>query len=592
MRIANIRFADGISLSFKTYRYNNIIDKRLDMEFKDENPIISEDYADLLIETNKIEKISQDFPQATIYSINYFLSLVNIPVDDITNNTIKDLGYSVFPAILGLTSEESLAHSGIQRLRDIPNYNLRGQGVLIAIIDTGIDYTNPIFRYADGTTRIVTIWDQTIQSGNSPDGFFYGTEYTREQINRALQSENPYNIVPTKDEIGHGTMVAGIAGGRAVPESDFYGVAPEAEFIVVKLKPIKKYLKKIFCIPENAIGYQENDITFALSYILNRISICKRPVVICLAIDTSEGAHDGRGIFSNYLSYIATLPGIVVVAGTGNEGNAKRHYFSTINKDVPSNTVELYVGQNEDFIMQLWGNVSIMFAIDIIAPSGERIMNITPITDEYREIAFTSLDTIIYLDYQMVEPQSGIQLVFFRFIKPVSGSWQFIITTISDMELSFHIWLPMSGFISDNTYFIHPDPYTTILAIATIAPILKATAYNTEDGSLFQNAGRGYSRIGVITPDIAVPGVNIIGPTIDSSFAAFTGSSVAASFMAGAVALLLEWGIVKGNYSNLSTVEIKNLVSIGARRDPDIIYPNPDWGYGILDMYNIFSTLL
>jgi len=216
----------------------------------------------------------------------------------------------------------------IQRLRGIPNYNLRGQGVLIAIIDTGIDYTNPIFRYADGTTRIPAIWDQTIQSGNPPKGFLYGTEYTKEQINLALQSENPYESVPSIDEIGHGTMVAGIAGGKEVTQSNFYGVAPDTEFIVVKLKPAKKYLKKFFGIPENAICYQENDIAFALNYVLNGLSAFSKPIAICLAINTSEGAHDGC---------------------------ARRHYFGITDEKTGFDSVLLNVGDNEEnFFMELW----------------------------------------------------------------------------------------------------------------------------------------------------------------------------------------------------------------------------------------------
>ena len=291
------------------------------MVAEEENPIISEDYADLLIRMSKAEAVSVAFPNAITHPINSLLTLVNVPVEFITNHTVLELGYSVFPAILGLISYESLEASGIPKLRSIPEYYLRGQGVLIAVIDTGIDYTNPIFRYPDGTSRIIAIWDQTIESVNPPKSFLYGTEYTREQINLALQSENPYELVPTKDEIGHGTMVAGIAGGKEVPESNFYGIAPDAEFIVVKLKPAKKYLRAFFCIPEDAAGYQENDIAFALNYVLNELSVFSKPVAICLAVNTSEGSHDGRGTLNDYLTFLATIPGIAIVIGAGARRN-------------------------------------------------------------------------------------------------------------------------------------------------------------------------------------------------------------------------------------------------------------------------------
>jgi subtilisin family serine protease len=560
------------------------------MERIDENPIINENYADLLIENSMLEEITQKFQGAVIQPLNFLLSLVNVPIEYITEYTASEIGYGVFPAILGLISEASLEASGIPKLRSTPNYNFRGQGVLIAIIDTGIDYTNPIFRNNDGTTRIAALWDQTIQSGNPPVGFFYGTEYTREQINLALQSENPYAFVPTNDENGHGTMVAGIAGGKEVPESNFYGVASDAEFIVVKLKPAKKYLKRFFCIPENAVGYQENDITFALNYVLNKSSVFSKPVAICLAIDASEGAHDGRGTFGDYLSVIATTPSVAVVLGAGNEGNARRHYFGITDKLSGLDTVLMNIGDNENnFYMQFWGNIASMLSIDIISPLGEYVTSVIPTKDEFIKISFAYLKTIIYLDYQMVESQTGIQLIFFRFINPTSGTWKFIIKKKGDIDLSFHIWLPIKGFISDNTYFIRSDPYTTFLSLANTTTTIKATAYNVIDESLYQNASRGYSRVGTITPDVAAPGVNVIGPTIYKSFAAYTGTSVSAAHMTGVAAMLLEWGIVRGNYSDMNSVQIKSLINAGARRNPNLTYPNQDWGYGILDLYHVFD---
>lgn len=558
----------------------------------EENQIIGEDYADLLIETYKVKDIVQKYPQATAYPINPLLSLVNIPVDFITNYTAMELGYSVFPAILGLLEQGSMNVSKVQKLREIQNYNLRGQGVFITIIDTGIDYTNPIFRYVDGTTRIAVIWDQTIQSGNPPNGFLYGTEYTKEQINQALQSENPYEIVPSKDEIGHGTMIAGIAGGKEVPESNFYGVAPNVEFIVVKLKPAKKYLRKFFCIPEDAIGYQENDLAFAFNYVINKLISYDKPSAICLSINSSEGPHDGRGTLNDYISYMAVNPGIAVVAGAGNEGNAKRHFFGGITGNFTYNTAELNVGENEEnFTMQLWGNISVIFSIDITTPSGERITYITQSRNEFKEITFSSLKTTIYLDYQTVEPQSGVQLVFFRFINPDSGIWKLTINKTSNIDFIFHIWLPMEGFISDSTFFINSDPYTTVLSLATIDSTIKATAYNMENDELYQKASKGYSRIGLITPDIAAPGVDMIGPTIDNFFASFTGTSVSAAYMTGVAAMMLEWGIVKDNNSSMNSVSIRNMVCAGAKRKENITYPNQDWGYGILDISNVFNNL-
>ncbi|MDF2944683.1 MAG: hypothetical protein K0S01_3541 [Herbinix sp.] len=562
------------------------------MTSEERNRIVSEDYADLLIEYPQDEAILQAFPNATINPINFLLSVVHVPVDQITNQTILEWGYSVMPSCLGLVSHESLEASGIQRLRNIPNFDFRGQGVLIGILDSGIDYTNPIFINEDGTTRIAAIWDQSIESNNPPEGFLYGTEYTREQINQALQSENPLAIVPSTDENGHGTMVAGIAGGNEVPERDFYGVAPDAEFIVVKLKPAKRYLKNFFFIPEDAAAYQENDVSFALEYLVSVHGRLERPMAICVAVDTSQSSHDGRGTLSTYLSLMSTTEGVAVIIAAGNEGNTRRHYFGTVNQSIGFDTVELNVGENEaGFSMELWGQRPSIFSVDITSPSGEYVPRIVTGIDDYRELTFVFERTIIHLDYQMVESQSGDQLILFRFEAPAPGIWKINVYESGDFNLGFDIWLPMEGFISDNTFFIKSDPYTTVLTLATTPIPITVTAYNHVNDSLFLGSSKGFSRVRDITPTLAAPGVNITGPTLNKSFTQYTGTSVSAAHTTGVAVMLLEWGIIRGNLTSMSSVEMKKLMIRGAKRDVDLDYPNRDWGYGILDIYNIFDTL-
>jgi subtilisin family serine protease len=556
------------------------------------NRIVSEDYADLVVESTQIQNIMNLFPDAAVVPINFLISLVTFPVEFFTNQSIVKLGYNVIPSIVGLVSENSLETSGILNLRKFPAFNLYGKGTLIGIYDTGIDYTNPMFQYADGTTRIVSIWDQTIQSGKPPEGFLYGTEYTREQINQALKSENPFEIVPTRDNNGHGTMIAGIAGGNESPENNFYGIATEAEFVIVKLKEAKRYLKDFQCIPKDAVAYQENDFGFALQYLVNVFGRLSRPMALCIAFGASEGPHDGRGTFNNYQALVSSTPGIASIIAAGNEGNAKRHYFGMVNKTTGFDTVEMNVGENEgDFTMQLWGEHPNFYSVDIISPSGERIRGIKARKDEFQEVSFVFVKTVIYIDYQLSEIQTGSQLIFFRFKNPAPGIWKFIVYENGDVRIGFNIWLPMKGFISDNTYFIRSDPYITVSAYANNAVPITVTAYNPEDETLYQEASRGYSSVGVITPNIAAPGVDIVGPTIEQGFAKYTGTSVAAAHATGVAAMLLEWGVVKGNLSNMNSIEMKVLLERGARRDANLKYPNREWGYGILDIYNVFSSL-
>lgn len=560
---------------------------------EDRERIISEDYADLIIEYNGDNRVFEQFPDSTVQIFDFQFAFVHVPVRFITPDIVYRFGYSVLPTCYGVISQSSLESSGVFQLRNVPVFNLRGQGVLIGIIDTGIDYTNPIFQYADNTTRIVSIWDQTITSDNPPSGFLYGTEYTREQINAALQSEDPLSIVPTTDEVGHGTMVAGIAGGNQVPDSNFYGVAPDAEFAVVKLKPAKRFIKDFFFIPEDAVCYQENDLFLGIRYLLSLSIKLMRPMVLCIALGSSQGAHDGLGNLSTFLSGISAAPGMGVVVAAGNEGNTRRHYSGMIDPVTGYDTVELNVGENErGFSMELWGKSPDVYSIDILTPSGESIPRISAGRDEHRVITFIFEATIIYIDYQMTEDQSGDQLILIRFENPTPGIWRFNVFERGGLNQGFNIWLPMEGFISENTYFIRSDPYTTILTLGNATNPLTVTAYNNADDSLYQNSSRGYTRLNRVKPEVAAPGVNVIGPTLDGGFAPYTGTSVSAAHTAGIAALVFEWGIIRGNIPAMSTVEMKNLLIRGARREIEgMVYPNRDWGYGILDIFNVFDAL-
>lgn len=562
------------------------------MTLEDRERIISNDYADILITYSGDENILREFSGNTIHIINYFNAIVHVPVIDITNNTIVELGYSVMPSLFGLISQSSIEASGITRLRNIPNFNLRGSGVLIGILDSGIDYTNPVFRYADNTTKIAYIWDQTIFSDRYPTHTYYGTEYSREEINTALQNEDPRSVVPTTDEIGHGTMIAGIAAGNEVPESGFYGVAPDAELVVVKLKQAKSYLRDFFRVPQDVPCYQENDILFGLEYLFDTAIRLNRPMAVCVALGTSQGAHDGRGTLSSYLSLRAEAAGFGVIVAAGNEGNARRHYFGRVDEAVGYDTVELNVGEGEaGFSMELWGDSPNVFSIDIQSPNGEYIPRIIPKLDENREISFVFEQTILSIDYQNIESQSGDQLILIRFSNPTPGIWRFRVYGRGDLPSGFHIWLPMERFISDNTYFIRSDPYTTILSLGNASIPITVTAYNSEDDSLYLNASRGYTRTGIIKPEVAAPGVNIIAPAPDQSFAAITGTSASAAHTAGIAAMLLEWAIIRGNQPMMNTLDMKIFMIRGARRDLEILYPNREWGYGILDIFNVFDTL-
>lgn len=554
--------------------------------------VYSNEYFEIIIDYNGNALELEKYKDYVVNIINLYMAVVYLPISQLTEDIVSRIGYAALPSLLGLISESSLEASGITRLRNVPNFNLRGRGVLIGIVDTGIDYTNPVFQNADKTTRIASIWDQTIISNNTLQSVSYGTEYRREQINDAIKNDNPYLIVPSKDEIGHGTMLAGIAAGNDMPENDFYGIAPDTELVVVKLKQAKQNIKDFFRMPPDAICYQENDLMFGLQYLFDFSFKENKPISICIAIDTSQYAHDGRGTTSNWLSRQSQTTGTSVVIAAGNEGNARRHYYGAIEKPAGYDTVELNVGPNESgFSMELWGASPNIFSIDILTPSGEYVPRIDITLDETRELSFIFDPTKIYIDYQLLESQSGDQLILMRFTNPSPGIWKFKVYGRGIFPMTFNIWLPMNHFITQDTYFIRSDPYITLLTIGCARIPITVTAYDDKDDSLFIDSGKGYTRINVVKPDVAAPGVNILSPSLDHGFVNVTGTSASAAHTAGVAAMLLEWGIVNGNYKKMNTQDLKMFMIRGARRNTDIQYPNRDWGYGILDVFNIFDSI-
>lgn len=554
--------------------------------------IISNEYVDFLVEYGGNMRIFDRFPNATFHIMNTRFAIAYVPVGQLTTRTIGQYNYSVLPALYGLNSERSLEASNIIRLRRLPTFNLQGQGVMVGIIDTGIDYTNPIFKRADGTTRISAIWDQTIDSENFPANYFYGTQYLADDINRALSSANPLEIVPTVDEIGHGTMLAGIAAGGEVAENNFSGVVPGSDLVVVKLKQAKIPLRNFFIIPDGVPCYQENDIMWAVQYVIEVARNLQRPISICIGLGSSQGSHDGRGALSSLLSVGANFPGVVVSVAAGNEGNARRHFYAEIDQEIGFSTVELNVGENEaGFTMELWGSAPNTYSIDILSPAGEYIPRIPESLKVNREIAFVFEKTTITVDYQMVESSTGDQLIMLRFRDPTPGIWRFQVYGRGDLLSTFHIWLPMGNFISETTYFVQSDPYTTITSPGNSILPITTTAYNPDNNNLYQRASRGYSRTNVIKPEIGAPGVNVVVPTKEQGFANMSGTSIAAAHMTGVAAMVLEWGIVRGNYPQIDTVEVKKFIIRGARQNPGISYPNRDWGYGMIDIYNVFDIL-
>lgn len=555
--------------------------------------ITDNNYADLILQyTIGIDALQEQYQSECIHELSSSFLVMHIPTSRITNESINEFGYSAFPSCYTVVETSSLEASGIFRIQALPNFALRGQGTLIGIVDTGIDYTHKAFRNADNTTRIQSIWDQSIQTGNYPVGLFYGTEYTQAQINEALLSEDPLSIVPSTDENGHGTFLAGVAAGSTDEENDFTGVVPNAEFVIVKLKEAKSYLKSFFQIPQESLCYQENDIMFGIRYLYEVAQSLGRPIAICIGLGSNQGGHDGRGALSTYISTISNQIGTSIVVAAGNEANVGHHYFGTIDNTVGYDTLELRVGTNEfGFSMEIWGYAPNTYSIDILSPTGEYIPRIPARFGESREINFIFEQTTIFVNYRLVELETGDPLILLRFQSPTEGNWRFRVYGRGDLVNDFHCWLPITGFISPDTYFIEANPDTTITSPGNAIVCLTVAAYNHQTGSIYINSSRGFTRINGVKPDLAAPGVDIFGPVFNNEYGVRTGTSLAAAQATGVAAMLLEWGILKGNSINMDGFAVRNYLIRGARRVPGERYPNTQWGYGILDIYNTFESL-
>lgn len=553
--------------------------------------IISEDYADIFVRgQDNINRLLEE-PEASISNINRNLGVSYIPVTNMTRDSVLIFGYQNIPKCYGLLSLSSIEASGINNLRKEENFDLKGSNVLIGFVDTGIDYRNTIFQNPDGTTRIISIWDQGIDSSNYPKDFFYGTEYTREQINLALQAADPLLVVPSTDENGHGTMLAGVAAGGPSVENNFTGVAIHAEMVIVKVKPAKRYLKEFFRIPEYDLCYQENDIIMGIEYLVRMARELGRPIAICLGVGSSQGAHDGESILCRYLDEMGQQNGIGLVVAAGNEGNENHHVYGEVNPSLEYDIITLNVGANESgFSMELWGFAPNIIEMDIYAPSGELV---TKVSGEFLQRNTIQVDynqTTIYIDNIFSESSTGGQLILFRFLSPVSGLWRFVASGKGDLTIRYHIWLPISNFLSSDTFFLNADNDTTLSIPANSINTVTVTAYNNINSSLYFYTSRGFTRSNGLKPDVAAPGVNLVAPALNGGFLRYTGTSAAAAHTTGLVALILEWGIVNKNFVNLNNIVIRRLLVRGAKRNPQISYPNESWGFGMLDIYRTFQT--
>ncbi len=544
--------------------------------------VYSNDYYDLIGSISSIEPGLRDLCKQDIanrYAV-YYLNREKVPP-----LSVGAYKYINIPKCYTILNQQALEASGITRVQTQRNLELFGSGILIGFVDSGIHYENNAFRNTDGSSRIVAIWDQTIDTDARPQGFIYGTEYTKEEIDFALQQENPRDYVPQTDEIGHGTMLASIAAGSEDLERDFIGAAPYADIAVVKLKPAKQYLRDFYYIRDGAVAYQENDVFTAIDYLNRLADKLGKPMVICLGLGTNQGHRGSGGRMTSYLDDIAAMYRRAVCIAVGDEANARHHFYGSVSESA-SERAEINVTEDmRGFIVELWGNSSELFAVSVTSPTGEVLNRVAVWNGQQQKQYFLLENTRVVIDYQLGTERSRESLVHINFENPVKGLWIINVFPYRILNGNFNMYLPISDFLEEEVYFVRSNPDMTITVPSSAKIPMAVGGYNSVTNGIYIESGRGYSMDGSIKPDYAAPAVNVTAVNQFGRLESMSGTSAAVAISAGASALLMEWNIANMGNLSINSVEIRNQIINGTQRVSNQLYPNREEGYGRLDIY-------
>lgn len=519
----------------------------------------------------------------------YVIGYANV---NVFNDILTRYGQSIFsslPIVLGTLDRPSNEAAGIAQMHELPFYNLRGRGVLIGIVDTGIDYTQEVFRYEDGTSKIQYIFDESINSV-PPEGFYIGTEYTNAQINEALNSENPYDIVPQQDTSGHGTFLASIAAGREI--DGFEGAAPDAELIVVKLKKARPFYLDLYSVPaEQENAFESSAVMIGIEYILTKARELGRPVAICFGLGTNLGSHDGAMLIAEYLSYVSKIKGVCICIAAGNESQTRHHMQGFIPVSGETADIDVSVGSDAgDVDISIWNKAVDRLSVSVLSPAGESFGRFFPLPGQINEAHALLERTSVRVVYYFPTEGFGNQLTRVRLINATPGVWTIRVTGDIVLIGSFHAWLPMTGFVSPNVEFLSASPYNTITVPGPFIGSICCGAYDIRNNNLYYNSSWGPTLIPTNSPDLVAPGVDV-GGYFPGGYGTMSGTSVAAAITTGACALFLQWGIVDGNDIALSANQIRTYLIRGCNRSEFDIYPNNKWGYGSLNVLRSFRLI-
>ncbi len=491
------------------------------------------------------------------------------------------IDYIEKPKSLILEQMEGIGASCVNRVR-LPDYDLTGRGTLVACLDSGVDFYHRDFRNADGTTRIVAMWDQTVP-GNPPEGFSTGSEYGRAQINEALAAEGDVNrrreLVPEFDGTGHGTAVLGIMAGNGLSSPErIVGVAPEAEIIVVKLGN-----------PDNRGFPRTTQLMRALDYALRVAEREGKPLAVNISYGNNYGGHNGDSILERYIDTIAGLYRLSIVTGTGNDGTTSRHTAGQLMMG-SREMVEIYVADYmQSFNLQIWKHYLDEFDVYIESPARRKIGPVTPYARVQNYVLPDDVVAVYYSEPTPYNPEQEIYISWIgreNYVTP--GIWRIYLEPKQIVAGSYNMWLPVAGSTSSEVSFVRPVIFNTLVVPSTARYVLSVAAYNSANDTFASFSGRGPEREAGLPrtaakPDLAAPGVDINTCKAGGGYTEVSGTSFAAPFVTGAAALLMQYGIVDGKDPYLYGEKIRASLIRGARRLPfQASQPCPLVGWGAL----------
>lgn len=528
--------------------------------------------------SGSLERIAQEL-EIDVVELSSGYAIITIPenlIDSLIN--YEEIEFIEKPKRLFYEVNEGRMASCINPIQMQP-YSLFGEGVLIAIIDSGIDYSHPDFRNEDGSTRIEALWDQTIP-GNPPEGFRIGTLYSREQINEALQTPMPQrlDIVPSTDLSGHGTHVAGIAAGNGRASNGLYrGVASSSELLIVKLG-------------ESISGSfpRTTQLMEALEYVVRYAISMGKPLAVNISFGNNYGSHTGRSLLESFIDDVSNMGRTSIAIGTGNEG-AEGNHAGGILREGTTEIIDFTVSEFEfSLSLQIWKNYYDHFDITIIAPNGVRVGPIPSILGTQQ---FQVAQTGILIYYGEPTPYNAQQEIYIELIPTGnyinSGVWRIELVPRRIIVGNYDMWLPSGGVKNPASRFLLSSEFTTLTIPSTAYRAITVGAYNAFTGSYAPFSGRGFTRDLRIKPEIVAPGVNINSASPGGGYTRRSGTSMATPFVTGSAALLMEWGIIQGNDPYLYGEKLKAYLIDGARPlRIESLYPNPTLGYGALCLEN------